>query len=71
MSPANDNDACPSCGSSALQWQQDNGWVTRPVRYLRCTMCGDSVRTELPGWAWIMYLIALAAAVWGFVSVMG
>jgi len=68
--PANDNDACPSCGSAALQWEQDNGWITRPVRYLRCTMCGDGVRTAVPGWVWIMYAIALAAAVCGWVGVM-
>lgn len=71
MKSDNDNDACPSCGSAALQWERDNGWITRPVRYLRCKSCGDCVRTEVPGWVWIMYAIALAAAVWGFVSVLG
>lgn len=67
--PANDNDSCPSCGSGRLEWQPDNGWITRPIRYLRCTDCGDCARSELPMWGWAMYGIALAAGVWGWILV--
>lgn len=66
MKPANDNEACPSCGSGRLLWEQDNGWITRPIRYLRCQSCGECARTQVPGWVWLMYGIALVAAVWGW-----
>lgn len=63
-------ETCRSCGSHELEWQPDNGWITRPVRYLRCKSCSDCVRTDMPGWAWALYAIALVAAVWGFVSIL-
>lgn len=25
-------ETCRSCGSQTLEWQPDNGWITRPVR---------------------------------------
>ena len=67
--PANDNDVCPTCRRGWLQWEPDNGWITRPIRYLRCQSCGDCVRSELPAWGWAMYAIALAAAVWGLIAI--
>lgn len=70
MRPANDNDVCRSCMSGRLKWEPDNGWITRPVRYLRCQQCGDCVRTKVPRWVWVMYGIALVAVGWALVSVM-
>jgi hypothetical protein len=63
-------ESCRSCGSRQLEWQPDNGWITRPIRYLRCASCGDCIRTQLPAWGWILYAIALVAAVWAFVSIL-
>lgn len=62
---------CKSCGSHELEWRKDSGWITRPWRYLECQLCGDAVRTAVPGWTWVMYTIALVAAVWGWIVVAG
>ena len=64
-------ESCKRCGSHELQWRNDNGWITRPWRYLECQKCGDTVRTSVPGWTWLMYAIALVAAVWGWIVVAG
>jgi len=62
---------CKSCGSHELRWCNDSGWITRPWRYLECEKCGDTIRTSVPGWTWVMYGIALLAAVWGWIVVAG
>lgn len=63
-------DTCRNCGSRNLEWQKDNGWVTGAWWYLRCKMCGDSVRMRVPWWWWLSFFaIATAAAVWGWMRV--
>lgn len=60
---------CRSCGSRHLAWERDNGWLTGSIRYLRCQRCSDCIRTNISGSTWIMFLIALTAAVAGWWSV--
>lgn len=67
--PANDNQACPSCGSARLEWERDNGWLTHGTRHLRCQSCGDAATSKVAPWTWVMFAIALAAAAWGWVVV--
>jgi hypothetical protein len=62
---------CRSCDSDELRWVSDPGWLTHGWRYLRCQRCQDCVRTHVPASTWIMYLIALAAALAGWWSVTG
>ena len=61
--PANDNQSCPKCGGHLMHWEQDNGWLTRPLRYLRCQSCGECVRLALPFWGVVLYVIMLAIIV--------
>lgn len=61
---------CKSCGSEELRWEADKGWLTHGWRYLRCRACQDLVRAEAPAWVWAMYLIAAAAAVAAWWTVM-
>jgi len=46
-----------------MHWEQDNGWLTRPLRYLRCQSCGECVRLALPFWGVVLYVIMLAIIV--------
>jgi len=62
-------ETCRSCGSQHLRWEQDNGWLTGSMRYLRCQNCHDCVRTIVPASTWIMFAIATVAAVWGWVVI--
>jgi hypothetical protein len=57
---------CPSCESRDLKWEQDNGWITRPVRYLRCQTCSDCVRISASGRIWIAIVIVSSAALLGW-----
>lgn len=69
MKPANDNRRCTDCGGQDLRWENDKGWLFHGVRYLRCQRCLNSVASHIPAWTWVMFAIALAAAVWGWISI--